>query len=432
VRERHLAWCLALVDGLDVRWWLPAQVQRLPYLERELDNLRAALGWAQDAGQLREGLQLAQLLGPFWIGHAHRSEGLRWLERFLALTSLVSRRERPQEYERAATPGTLRAWTLLWAAELALTQTEPRQAAEVAAQSLALLRQRDDREGMVYALHLQGAAERDAGDYRQSAALLEESVRLWQEVGPSSMAIGPAWNLAITKLQQGDSARAAALLEECRGRGWMQYERCAAALCLVQSLVAWEREDLVQAKSLGEAALARYRTIGDRRTSALALGYLLGQVAREQGDLDRAVALCEESLALGRDLGDGGIIGWASLGLGLAFTEQGEQARAEAALVEGLDCFWTRGMRWFLARCLAGFVGVAGAQGQAQRAAWLAGATAALIEQTGAPLPRGERAPYARALATACAVLGEEAYAAAWAAGQTAPLEEVVASARPM
>jgi hypothetical protein len=85
----------------------------------------------------------------------------------------------------------------------------------------------------------------------------------------------------------------------------------------------------------------------------------------------------------------------------------------------------------FLRRCphLAGFVGVASKQGQAARVLWLAGATEALLEQTGAPLPREERTAYTRAVASAQASLGEEASVAVWAEGQAADLAAVIAAA---
>jgi hypothetical protein len=132
---------------------------------------------------------------------------------------------------------------------------------------------------------------------------------------------------------------------------------------------------------------------------------------------------------LGRDLGDGGIIGWASLGLGLAACEQGDLVRARTALKEALSLFWARGMKWFVAGCLAGLAQVATREGQAEQVARLTGATEALLTLMGAPLPSGERAGYESAGVTAHAALGDDRFSAAWTAGQALSLREAVIEA---
>src|SRR5262249_33563930 len=53
-------------------------------LRRELDNVRAALGWAVERGWTAAGLRLAGALRSFWGDGGHRQEGLAWLERLLS------------------------------------------------------------------------------------------------------------------------------------------------------------------------------------------------------------------------------------------------------------------------------------------------------------------------------------------------------------
>jgi hypothetical protein len=72
---------------------------------------------------------------------------------------------------------------------------------------------------------------------------------------------------------------------------------------------------------------------------------------------------------------------------------------------------------------------VAAAQGQPARAAALCEAAAAARTTIGAPLPPAQRASYDATVAAAQAALGEDAFAAAWAAGQALPLEQASATA---
>ena len=82
-----------------------------------------------------------------------------------------------------------------------------------------------------------------------------------------------------------------------------------------------------------------------------------------------------------------------------------------------------------MADALDGVAGVAAARGQAERAARLHGAAAALREQLGATVVPWEHPAHERDLAAVRAALEPEAFAAAWAAGAALPLEAAVAEA---
>ena len=71
-----------------------------------------------------------------------------------------------------------------------------------------------------------------------------------------------------------------------------------------------------------------------------------------------------------------------------------------------------------IAYCLAGLAGVAGAEGQPERAARLLGAAEALLEASGTHLIAADRAEYDHNVATVRAQLDEAAFAAAWAEGR--------------
>jgi non-specific serine/threonine protein kinase len=81
IRAGHAAYCLVLVRQIDAD---PDEVARADRLEREHDNVRAALRWAREGGDLRLALLLAAALRRFWWRRGYLSEGRRWLAELLA------------------------------------------------------------------------------------------------------------------------------------------------------------------------------------------------------------------------------------------------------------------------------------------------------------------------------------------------------------
>jgi hypothetical protein len=82
-----------------------------------------------------------------------------------------------------------------------------------------------------------------------------------------------------------------------------------------------------------------------------------------------------------------------------------------------------------IAICLAGLAGIA-LESQPAWAARLLGVVEALCETIGAPLLPAEQAHYERDRVTARDVLGQEAFAAAWAEGRAMALEQAIADAQ--
>jgi hypothetical protein len=115
-------------------------------------------------------------------------------------------------------------------------------------------------------------------------------------------------------------------------------------------------------------------------------------------------------------------------GLGDVARHQGDFAQAADLYVEGLTQLRGSEARNEYAACLEGLAAVAWAGGAAARAARLCGAAAVArlpdITFTPACVAGG-----AEVVAAARAALGEEEFAAAWAAGQALALEEAVALA---
>ncbi len=83
VRERHAAYYRSLAERTERELKGPDQAEWLDLLERENDNLRAALSWVTGrTGE--EGVRLAVALRRFWSVRGHLEEGRQWLEAALA------------------------------------------------------------------------------------------------------------------------------------------------------------------------------------------------------------------------------------------------------------------------------------------------------------------------------------------------------------
>jgi non-specific serine/threonine protein kinase len=226
-----------------------------------------------------------------------------------------------------------------------------------------------------------------------------------------------------------DSALARTLLGESLAIARELDDRWTVALALHHlGRVAYFDGDPDAARSLGEESLAIAETVGDTWLVAWAL-HLLGLAAHIAADYPTARSYYARSLAMRRELGFEEGIGVLLVLLGIVALREGDLDQAHALYREGLPIVQAAHGPWGLSTVLAVFSGIAAACGQPVSAARLGGAATALAERYHTPLiPLGETV-LAEGLALARRVLGEAAYAAAWAEGREMSLEESVAAA---
>ena len=228
-------------------------------------------------------------------------------------------------------------------------------------------------------------------------------------------------------------------------------------------LTAYLGEYAVGAARL-EEALTLAKELGEEHRFALTLGWL-GVVAYLHGQIERWPALAAE-LEAARPRADPWNLSFALIGLGLLAHEAGEQSTARMYLEEALAARRREGNQAAMATALGGLVLVAQAQGDSARAvgllteglqlarevgyprvlaryahialgvtaAWAA--PAALARLLGAadaqraralfPLSPRHQAAYEQLVAAVRRDLGEEAFAAGWAAGRALSVDELV------
>jgi len=345
-------------------------------VDRDYDNLRSALEWSQTpVGNSETALWLAGSLSPVWLERGLRHEAITTLQRALDHPLGVGR-----------TVAHVRARERL-ANVLGLTGNY---AAAQAQYEQALPLERELGESGAWILGRLGWLAREQGDRITAWARLSEAIALYRQQGDTH---GLAWELttvAEVAILDEDPTRAEALLDESRAlspfiesslwRGWtLNHLGHAAQL----------RGDYQRAAELHQESLAIFCTVGDRNFGLLWAYHSLGETALGLGRLDEAARWLTQGLALSQTLSDPASSAW----------------------------------------CLAGLGSAAAFDKEPERAARLWGAAERLRQAIGCRPAPAARATYERAMATARAQLGEEAFAAEWEAGAALTLEQAIVEA---
>jgi predicted ATPase/transcriptional regulator with XRE-family HTH domain len=165
-RRAHAYYFLALAEQADPE--LRRHGQRLWYLrlEREHDNLRAALRWLldQDSPSDREaGLRLAGALAYFWDMRGFLAEGARWLETALERAPDADARVRTRAL-------------LGMGGRILIEQGKLDQSLAALEEAMAAAQQRQDQAAVAEALFELGYRALLAGDIMQSDRRLHESL----------------------------------------------------------------------------------------------------------------------------------------------------------------------------------------------------------------------------------------------------------------
>jgi predicted ATPase len=370
LRERHAAHYLALAERIEPELLGPELAPwraSFAELEREHDNMRAALRWLVDASETDRGLRLASALGRFWDFRGLVGEGCAWLNTLLAQPGAQ------------ATIGRARA--LYWAGWLPHT-------ADV------------DLENRLFSAGLEVA--RAVDDQRTVA-----------------------WTLAVLGRNQlrADTAAARALLEESLATGRRLGDVWSVFVCLlVRAWIPYEDEYAAMHAGFAEAR-AYARHVG---TWLIADTFLEeGNLAILEGDLVTAGQLHRQALDVFREWGVLPGVAHALQGVGLVALLDGDRPLARERLTECLAIQRRMGGdEGDLPRTLRGFGALAAAEDQPARAARLFGAADTL----GAASPRVVHL-WSPSISAVRAALGDEAYEAAWAAGNALTLEEATAEA---
>ena len=425
-RTAHAVYYLALAEEAAPQLRGTEHGRWVTHLEREQENLRAALsflleqahtqaGIQEGATQAERALRLCVALSWFWIVHGSGREGLSYLMQALA--------------EGTGVGTALRARALVVAAELASFYAPNMPLERLAEESLALYQGLGDPAGIAVSLSLRGYIARIRSQFVEAQARLEEAAARFQELGDRWRQGRCYTEWARVATEQGQYEQARALLAESLVlyQELGDTQRLAWVRFLQARLLFVQQEDQARARQLAEQSLAQFRELGDTHYSLSPLG-LLGLMHLERGELEAAHPLLEESLVIGKQMGVEMDVVHSTIGLARLLACQGDAASARSLYQESLTLlFECKVYKESVAASLEGLAALEAGQGEPLQAVQLWGAAAALREAIGAPMHPVHRASYEHTLAHARTALDEQAFRAAWAEGRSMTPEQIFA-----
>jgi predicted ATPase/DNA-binding CsgD family transcriptional regulator len=375
LRDRHLAYFVALAERSEPQLRGPDQAAWIRRLAAEQADIRAALAWAQEAHHDESMLRLAAALRRrFWYAAGGLGEGLQWLEASLAVAADAPAALRVKAQQRAA-------W-IVW--EMG----------------------DGDRSQNLFEASL--AAADDDDHLSRFEALIGLSLRALGVGGPELDAVAERMAEAIEHARHDGTP--GALVEPL----------------MVEGHLAVARGDLAQARARFEEALDMAREAGDVWGAGSAL-IQSGALALAAGEYPRAESLLAESVRLSIESGDrGGIFAHATAALAQALTAQGKLEAARSRLREGGAA--VRGIEnplgdSFLLEAAAGWLASAGMLPPAVEA-WAA-ADAYRTDHRWPVVPEEEKTRR-RSWAAAREALGTVRFEMLWAIGRSRDVQEAL------
>jgi predicted ATPase/class 3 adenylate cyclase/tetratricopeptide (TPR) repeat protein len=417
-RQAHATYYLVIAEKAEPELGGPQQAVWLERLEREHDNLRAALQWGLVPGEDGHRREMAARLGgalrQFWIVHGHLSEGRNFLERALVESKGVS--------------ASVQVKAFVTAANLANHQSDNDRTEALAQKSRALYQALGDTQGIALSLRLLAGVAGRSGTLPAARTLNAEALALFREVGDKEGAASSLHNMGLLALAQGEFAEARALLEESLAlhREVGNKAGMAHALWALASALFDFQGSPSTIHALLEESLALSGEVGDKEASGSSFS-LSGKLALSQGDSATARRLLEKSVVINREIGNREQTADSLFQRARVEAHQGDNVAARALYEESLAMAARGGdSKGLIPSCLEGLADVVAAQGEFTWAARLLGTAEALREVLGTPLPPVDRAAYERSVAATRAQLGGQAFAAAWAEGRTMTREQVL------
>ncbi len=347
-RKAHAAYYLALAERAGAALRGAEQSSWAEQLERDHENIWAAMQWLLDHHESEKTLRLATALQQFWLLRGYLSEGRHFLEQSLEEARTEQIALSPQVQARA----------FLAAGYMAFWQNDPEQALALLEESERLSRQLQDKRGIAIALTYLGTILHNRAEIEAHVTMHEEALRLCKETGDKSALAELLATLGLKALLHGDYTQSSELFEESLalledvGDVWLK-----AVVLHFLGWASYEQRVYAAARPLTEESLALFRTLG-KPVFYMEVLTILAYELVALGDAGTARALLKEALALSRELESQDDIGRVLCGLGHLALRQGDLAQARTHFEETITTLQGRWMvprlKWALTSSLEG------------------------------------------------------------------------------
>ena len=274
-RRRHAAFFLDLAERATPELWGARQVGWLGILERENENLEAAISLSLEDGEAETVARFCWALGVFWWTRGHHREGHRWAEAALG----------------GELPPGLRSRVLTVAGGMAYARGDHGAAEARWGEALRISADAGDTLAEGYARHGIGMLEMGRSEFAAAASCFRTVFPIFEERGEGLMASLALTLTGTSLLAQGDLGGARRMFEEGleSARRWGNAVGTYVALYNLAQL-ALARGDLGPAADALEEGVGLSGYTKDRANLAHFLE-ALSAVAALRGEVERAAVL---------------------------------------------------------------------------------------------------------------------------------------------
>ena len=290
VRRRYADHFIALARAAEPELLGSRSAEWLDRIEAERDNIRSAIQWAADDGNIDDALEAGGALWRFWQQRGHLVEGRETLEAIL---------DRPA----ASAPTRARANALGGLGGVAYWQADLAVAERAYAEAVEIERGLGDPSGLAGALYNLGFVAALVGDPARARAGYDEAIRIYESLGDRTGQSNVREALVFILLHAGDLAAARSVATENLATLRAERTPLRIASALTSLTVINLKDGAYEAAhaSLREV-IDTYRAAGDsqRIASLLTIGAAL---VLAEGDPDRAARISAAAAVIEEPLG---------------------------------------------------------------------------------------------------------------------------------